>query len=207
MVPVEAMASGRPVIAFGRGGAIETVARDVTGVFFAEQTVEDLSSAIRRLSEIEIDPEKITAHAKQFGRDQFFEKMRAHIDGAGRTIERRLIRAGASRVCKLVLLTRCRSLTRILLQAQGTSGGSRKGTGIDIDPTRPHFKFTRRRMSMDNDFPKIVDRRQKFLPYPQQIAFVLMRQLNQRPGTGMDKKIVAAGERVAQTPKKLEMRW
>lgn len=81
MVPVEAMASGRPVIAYGRGGAIETVAGDLTGVFFQEQTVEDLSSAIRRLSEIELDPEKITAHAKQFGRDQFFERMRAHIDG------------------------------------------------------------------------------------------------------------------------------
>ena len=81
MVPVEAMASGRPVVAFGRGGATETVAAGVTGIFFAEQKVEAISSAVRGLVDIEIDPEKIAAHARQFGRDQFFQKMRAHIDG------------------------------------------------------------------------------------------------------------------------------
>ena len=81
MVPVEAMASGRPVVAFGRGGVIETVANGVSGVFFAEQTVEAITSAVKSLSTIEIDPEKIAAHASQFGRDQFFQKMRSHIDG------------------------------------------------------------------------------------------------------------------------------
>jgi len=81
MVPVEAMASGRPVVAFGRGGATETVATGVSGVFFAEQSVEAISSAARSLADIEIDPEKIAAHANQFGRDQFFQKMRAHING------------------------------------------------------------------------------------------------------------------------------
>jgi glycosyltransferase involved in cell wall biosynthesis len=81
MVPVEAMASGRPVVAFGRGGATETIANGVSGVFFAEQTVEAITSAVKRLSTIEIDPQKIAAHASQFGRDQFFQKMRAHIDG------------------------------------------------------------------------------------------------------------------------------
>lgn len=81
MVPVEVMASGRPVVAFGRGGATETVAKGTSGVFFEEQTVEAISSAVRSLASIEIDPEKIAAHASQFGRDQFFQKMRAHIDG------------------------------------------------------------------------------------------------------------------------------
>jgi glycosyltransferase involved in cell wall biosynthesis len=81
MVPVEAMASGRPVVAFGRGGATETVAAGLSGVFFAEQSVEAISSAVKSLADIEIDPEKIVAHANLFGRDQFFRKMRAHIDG------------------------------------------------------------------------------------------------------------------------------
>ncbi len=81
MVPVEAMASGRPVVAFGQGGATETVAKGLSGVFFAEQTVGAISSAVRSLAAIEIDPKKIAAHASQFGRDQFFQKMRAHIDG------------------------------------------------------------------------------------------------------------------------------
>jgi glycosyltransferase involved in cell wall biosynthesis len=80
MVPVEAMASGRPVVAFGRGGATETVANGISGVFFAEQTVEAISSAVRSLAGIEIDSGKIAAHARQFGRDQFFQKMRTHID-------------------------------------------------------------------------------------------------------------------------------
>jgi glycosyltransferase involved in cell wall biosynthesis len=81
MVPVEAMASGRPVVAFGRGGAMETVAPGISGVFFTEQSVEAISSAVRSLAGVDIDPEKIAAHARQFGREQFFQKMRAHIDG------------------------------------------------------------------------------------------------------------------------------
>lgn len=80
MVPVEAMASGRPVVAFGRGGATETVESGMSGVFFAEQTVEAISSAVGSLAAVEINPEKIAAHAKQFGRNQFFQKMRGHID-------------------------------------------------------------------------------------------------------------------------------
>jgi glycosyltransferase involved in cell wall biosynthesis len=80
MVPVEAMASGRPVVAFGRGGATETVVEGSSGVFFAEQTVEAIISAVKRLGALEIDPVKIAAHAGQFGREQFFQKMRTHID-------------------------------------------------------------------------------------------------------------------------------
>jgi glycosyltransferase involved in cell wall biosynthesis len=81
MVPVEAMASGRPVVAFGKGGATETVKEGVSGVLFAEQTVDAISSAVGRLASLELDPARIAEHAKQFGRDKFFEKMRAHIDG------------------------------------------------------------------------------------------------------------------------------
>jgi glycosyltransferase involved in cell wall biosynthesis len=81
MVPVEAMASGRPVVAFGRGGATETVADGISGVFFAEQSVEAISAAVRRLAGLDIDSAKIAAHASQFGRERFFQRMRAHIDG------------------------------------------------------------------------------------------------------------------------------
>jgi glycosyltransferase involved in cell wall biosynthesis len=75
------MASGRPVIAYGRGGALETVSAGLSGIFFAKQTVEDISSAIARLSGLEINPQKIAAHANRFGRDQFLQKMRGHVDG------------------------------------------------------------------------------------------------------------------------------
>lgn len=80
MVPVEAMASGRPVVAFGRGGATETVKEGVSGAFFHEQTVEAISAAVRSLASMDIDSAKIALHAAQFGRAPFFEKMRAHID-------------------------------------------------------------------------------------------------------------------------------
>jgi glycosyltransferase involved in cell wall biosynthesis len=80
IVPVEAMASGRPVVAFGRGGAMETVASGVSGIFFNEQTVEAVSEAVASLANIHFDPATITKHARQFGRDQFFAKMREHIE-------------------------------------------------------------------------------------------------------------------------------
>jgi glycosyltransferase involved in cell wall biosynthesis len=81
MVPVEAMASGRPVVAFARGGATETVANGVSGVFFGDQTVEAICKAVNSLADFECDSDKIATHAQQFGREQFFQKMRAHIDG------------------------------------------------------------------------------------------------------------------------------
>jgi glycosyltransferase involved in cell wall biosynthesis len=81
MVPVEAMASGRPVIAFGRGGATETVIPNVSGVFFTEQTADAIASAVRSLTDVPIDSHKIATHARQFGRARFFQQMQAHIEG------------------------------------------------------------------------------------------------------------------------------
>jgi glycosyltransferase involved in cell wall biosynthesis len=80
MVPVEAMASGRPVVAFSRGGATETVKEGISGVFFEEQTTSALSYAVKKLAGMEFSSETIAAHADQFGRRQFIEKMHAHID-------------------------------------------------------------------------------------------------------------------------------
>lgn len=80
MVPVEAMASGRPVVAFGRGGATETVEEGETGVFFEEQTAEALSAAVQRLSSLRLDPQAIALHARRFGREPFMRQMRAHVD-------------------------------------------------------------------------------------------------------------------------------
>jgi len=59
----------------------------LSGTFFAEQSVEAISSAVMRLAALDLDPAKIAAHADQFGRAQFFRRMQSHIDGllAGRT--------------------------------------------------------------------------------------------------------------------------
>lgn len=78
IVPLEAMASGRPVIAFGRGGALETVIPGRTGVLFAEQTVEALVHAVSRFELIEsrLDPRAIRAHAEGFSRPRFLAELR-----------------------------------------------------------------------------------------------------------------------------------
>ncbi|PZA12822.1 glycosyltransferase family 4 protein [Rhodopseudomonas palustris] len=80
MVPVEAMAAGRPVVAFGKGGATETVAPGLSGVFFQSQEIDAIRAAILQLDEMAIDPGKISNHAARFGKQAFFKGFRSHID-------------------------------------------------------------------------------------------------------------------------------
>ncbi len=80
IVPVEAMASGRPVIAYGKGGALETVVDGVTGVFFKTQSVEAILDALDRLETIEFDPHAIAKHAFKFDETVFLSKMKKFID-------------------------------------------------------------------------------------------------------------------------------
>lgn len=77
IVPLEAMASGRPVIAFGRGGALDYVVPGVTGRFFREQTAEALADAVTAF-ETEIgrfDPAAIRRHAESFSAQAFRMRM------------------------------------------------------------------------------------------------------------------------------------
>jgi glycosyltransferase involved in cell wall biosynthesis len=66
IAPVEAQAAGRPVIAFRGGGALDTVIEGETGLFFDEQTVESLSEALRRMEELDFDPETCRRNALRF---------------------------------------------------------------------------------------------------------------------------------------------
>lgn len=75
IVPLEAMACGKPVIAYGRGGATETVADGVSGVFFANQTVEALCDAVVRAENANWDHVAIRRHAEKFGPEQFLDGM------------------------------------------------------------------------------------------------------------------------------------
>ena len=63
LTPIEAQASGRPVIAFGRGGSLETIIADQTGVFFSEQSVDSLAEALDHFDDRAFDPVRIRAHA------------------------------------------------------------------------------------------------------------------------------------------------
>ena len=83
IVPLEAMASGKPVVAFGQGGALETVVDDpqrATGVFFREQTPEALREALVKLHDLKLNPHTIRAHAEQFDRKIFKENYRRHVE-------------------------------------------------------------------------------------------------------------------------------
>ncbi len=84
IVPLEAMASGRPVIALNRGGSLDSMREGVTGIFFKEQTVESLSDAIERFETLnqvqgKFDPEAIREHAKKFDVERFKEKIKTFI--------------------------------------------------------------------------------------------------------------------------------
>jgi glycosyltransferase involved in cell wall biosynthesis len=84
IVPVEAMAAGAPVIAFGRGGALETVRDGVTGCLFHEQSVEALKAAVERIESgaLRIDPAVAHRHALAFDGARFEREMRGVIDAA-----------------------------------------------------------------------------------------------------------------------------
>ena len=85
IVPLEAQMFGKPVIAFGKGGVLETVlalnaknvhrsVQESTGLFFYEQNSESLGKAIQKFESLEFNPSFIKSHALQFGADQFQRK-------------------------------------------------------------------------------------------------------------------------------------
>ena len=75
ITPVEAQATGRPVVAYGAGGALESVVDGVTGVLFEEQSVEAICEAVTTCAELSFDRDTIRQHAEQFDRDLFCRKM------------------------------------------------------------------------------------------------------------------------------------
>lgn len=77
ITPLEANASGRPVIAFKSGGALDTVLDGDTGVFFAEQTVEALRSAVLRCERIPWRKDRLREHAERYAPDVFATRMLA----------------------------------------------------------------------------------------------------------------------------------
>ncbi|WP_140986290.1 glycosyltransferase [Asticcacaulis tiandongensis] len=84
IVPLEVMASGRPVIAFARGGATETVVEGKTGLFFHEQTPEALTDALIRFetTETQYHPQALQAHAAAYRTPVFREALHSFITRA-----------------------------------------------------------------------------------------------------------------------------
>lgn len=87
IAPVEANACGRPVIAYGAGGALDSQIDGVTGVLFGEQTIESLCAAVNRLDALALNPVAIREHAMRFSVESFHR-------GILRVIEDELARDG-----------------------------------------------------------------------------------------------------------------
>lgn len=84
IVPVEAQACGTPVIAYGKGGSLETVVDKQTGLFFEEQTPDALIKAIERFENLrhKYDPHKIRSHAERFSVERFQKEFRIFVQRA-----------------------------------------------------------------------------------------------------------------------------
>jgi glycosyltransferase involved in cell wall biosynthesis len=80
ITPVEAEACGRPIIALGAGGALDTVIDGETGVWFEEQTVESLIAAIQRFNTLKFETAVIRAHAEKFSTETFRQNLTAFVE-------------------------------------------------------------------------------------------------------------------------------
>ena len=82
IAPIEAQAAGIPVIAYGKGGALETIIPDTTGIFFERQTPDALINAIKEFEKKEdlFFPEIIKAHAEAFNEERFKQEFKSFVD-------------------------------------------------------------------------------------------------------------------------------
>jgi len=82
IVPVEARACGTPVVAYGKGGVLETVIEGRTGMFFRNQTVESLIEAVGGFDRREdgFDPNEIRKNAERFGTKRFGGEFKDFVD-------------------------------------------------------------------------------------------------------------------------------
>lgn len=79
IVPVEAMSAGRPVVAYKKGGALETIVPGKTGEFFYPQTVEALVKAIKKFDVNKYNPTEIRHHSLKFSKEVFKEQILEYI--------------------------------------------------------------------------------------------------------------------------------
>lgn len=84
ITPLEANACGKPVIAYRKGGALDTVVPGLNGLFFEEQTVESLSRALHTFQVSRFDPVLIRRHAESFEESRFIHELTVLVQGASR---------------------------------------------------------------------------------------------------------------------------
>jgi len=80
IAPVEAQACGTPVIAFGKGGALETVINGKTGLFFNEQSLSSLINAIQTFENMQFDPKLMRENALRFSKERFEKEIKEFVE-------------------------------------------------------------------------------------------------------------------------------
>ncbi|MDD4351910.1 MAG: glycosyltransferase [Candidatus Gracilibacteria bacterium] len=80
ITPVEAMACGKPVLAFGKGGALETIRDGETGTFFRENNKKSFLTALQKLEQTKFDPAKIRMRAEEFSTEVFVKKIKEIVE-------------------------------------------------------------------------------------------------------------------------------
>ncbi|MCP2026420.1 glycosyltransferase involved in cell wall biosynthesis [Flavobacterium sp. HSC-32F16] len=80
IIPVEAQACGTPVIAYGKGGAQETVVNNSTGIFFDKQSAESIKDAVMAFEKIKFDPKTIRKNALSFSKQRFEKEMKEFVE-------------------------------------------------------------------------------------------------------------------------------
>ena len=91
IAPVEAQACGTPVIAYCKGGALETVVKNKTGIFFKEQSVDSLKKAIENFENLKSqwDPITIRNSVKRFNQERFLQEFQKFIEQAWQEFQNR----------------------------------------------------------------------------------------------------------------------
>jgi glycosyltransferase involved in cell wall biosynthesis len=96
IAPLEAQACGTPVLAYGKGGACETVIDGVTGYHFSEQTADSICAAVKRFERTPhlLDPHSIRAHALKFSEDRFRQEFGKLVESQYELHQRMIAKGG-----------------------------------------------------------------------------------------------------------------
>ena len=80
IIPVEAQACGTPVIAYGKGGCVETVLENITGIFFSNQSTNDIIQCVNKFEKLSFNSEEIRINAERFSKERFEYEFRNFVE-------------------------------------------------------------------------------------------------------------------------------
>ncbi len=103
ITPVQAQAAGRPVIAYGGGGVLDTVRPGITGEYFEQMTVENLMNVMAAFNPDQYHPDAMQAHAARFDRSIFNQQITAYVNDAWQQFEQQKPQAAQATGSKTVI--------------------------------------------------------------------------------------------------------